>query len=66
MVKAGKNENQEVKVYHIDDETDEGTEIDIVNKDGDEVGILATEFSIYAVIKSNLTDTITIIYDANG
>ena len=67
LVKADKNENQEVSVYHIDDETNEGTEIDIVNKDGDEVEILATEFSIYAVIKSNLPDdTITIIYDANG
>ena len=67
LVKADKNENQEVSVYHIDDETNEGTEIDIVNKDGDEVEILATEFSIYAVIKSNLPDdTITIRYDANG
>ena len=41
---------KELSVYHIDDETDEWKEIDVVNKDGDEIEILATDFSTYVVV----------------
>ena len=40
----------ELSVFHIDDETDEWEEIDVANKDGDEIEILAISFSTYAVV----------------
>ena len=44
---------KELSVYHIDDETDEWTEIQLASKDGDEIEILATDFSIYVLTLSD-------------
>lgn len=46
----------QVSVYHIDDKTDEWTEIEVANKNGDEIEILATEFSIYVLTLTQNTD----------
>ena len=40
----------ELSVYHIDDETDEWEEVEVVNKDGDEIEILSASFSTFAVV----------------
>ena len=53
----------EVSVYHIDDETDEWTEIKVTKKNGDEIEILATDFSVYVLVL-NPTDTFTLTLDA--
>lgn len=45
--------DKELSVYHIDDETDEWTEIQVANKNGDEIEILATDFSIYVLALSD-------------
>ena len=44
---------KELSVYHIDDETDKWTEIQVTNKDEDEIEILATDFSIYVLTLSD-------------
>ncbi len=53
----------EVSVYHIDDETNEWTEIQVTKKNGDEIEILATDFSVYVLVL-NPTDTFTLTLDA--
>ena len=53
---------KELSVYHIDDETDEWIEIQVTNKNGDEIEILATEFSIY-VLTLTQNDNITLTLD---
>ena len=50
----------QVSVYHIDDETDEGQEVEVVNKKGDEIEILATEFSIYVLTLTNSSIKLTL------
>ena len=55
----------ELSVYHIDDETDEWEEIEVVNKQGDEIEILATSFSTYALVLST-SSSITLHLDAAG
>ena len=73
-------DDQELEVYHINnkdekwnivekwEEVVEKVDINVEKSDGVKNGLVvdAESFSIYAVIRSNLTDTITIIYDANG
>ena len=76
---AEENDEQEVKVYHLNDKDDEWEKIEeitwakvenviIIEKTSDEenkIVVEAENFSIYAIIKSNLSENITVIYDAN-
>lgn len=71
------NDEQELKVYHLDDKDDNGNiveevevkEVSINEEDSEEWKLVvdADGFSVYAIIKVNTEETlITITYDANG
>ena len=81
LVQAEEKEDQEVKVYHLNDIDEEWNKIEeltwtiveevLVNEEESEdenvLVVEAEKFSIYAIIKgaSNVWDTITITYNAN-
>lgn len=79
LKQAEEDEEQEVKVYHLNDIDEKWEKIEeitwakveevVVNKSKNEedntIVVDAESFSIYAVIKSNLSENITIKYNAN-